>query len=108
MTGPNFTKVNRKQVSLSKELKGVLVGRYQGFVIKDIMDKNKKGEIKQVPSYHFDLEDGSKITVLGDSGLKNEMETLNPDVGTLMKIEHTGKKDLGGGKTLNTYDIYTA
>lgn len=109
----NFAKINRRQVSLKKELKGILVGAYQGLILKEIMDKRTRVS-KEVNSYNFDLIDEKtgevkdKITVLGDAGLKSEITNADLKEGDIVKIVHIGEKDLGNGQKVNQYDIFRA
>ena len=100
-----FRRASREQVSMKKDMKGIIQGTYRGYVTKEIKDKQNRGEIKEIPSYNFDLDDGRLITVLGDAGLKGEIINSGIEDGDYVRISHKGEKDLGGGKRVNQYIV---
>ena len=103
-----FRKASREQVSMKKDMKGVIEGTFRGFVTKEIKDKTNRGEIKEIPSYNFDLPDGRLTTVLGDAGLKGEITNADLHDGDYVRITHKGEKDLGNGKRVNQYIVEIA
>jgi len=103
----SFKQVNRMQVSMKKDLKGLVEGTYQGFIEKEIKDKSS-GELKHVKSFNFDEESGRLLTVLGDAGLAGEIVNSGIEIGDYVRITHQGEKDLGGGKKINLYLVEKA
>jgi hypothetical protein len=96
-----FVKKSVKRHSIQED--GPLTGKYMGVKEKEIKDQNT-GELKLVKEYAFEV-DGQKTVFLGDAGVNSAMFDAEPKVNDTIRITHTGKKDLDGGRRVNTYDV---
>lgn len=94
-----------------KETK-TFVGRILGALTGEWTDK-KSGEVKALTRLMFDAFDletgklsGERTIVLMDAGLKKALEDGMVRVGEVVELNHLGKDDIGGGRTVNKYDVF--
>ena len=78
---------------------------YLGVIPQLWLDK-KSGEEKVLNKLVLlDPETGDRFLAFQNAGLKSAMDG-SVDVGDLIEVTFNGKRDIGGGRTMNTYDIY--
>jgi len=84
----------------------VFRGKYVSFTERPWLDKTT-GEEKIIPQYNFeDLENGERLVLLGDAGLKNAMISAAVEPGDRIEIEKHEQVELTAGRRANQYDIY--
>lgn len=64
------------------------------------------GELKDIPVFHFETADKSRVNVFGDSGLVNAITGANVQEGQWIEIEKLEQVKLANGRKVNQYDIY--
>lgn len=86
---------------------GLLRGVLLGTRTTDIMDK-ETGELKEVSVLMFSPEPESdeRFQMLADRGLVNALKWADVKDGDFIEVQKLEKKDLGGGKTVNQYDVF--
>ena len=63
-------------------------------------------ETKAIPQFIFEKENGERVILMGDAGLKNCMGNAGVSKGDFIEIVKMGMQDLGGGRRVNQYDIF--
>lgn len=64
------------------------------------------GEAKTITALLFEKENKERIIVFQDAGLKSAMQNAMIKQGDFVVIEKKAKTDLGGGRSVNQYDIF--
>lgn len=68
---------------------------------------DKDGETKMIPVFHFEnIQTKERFNVFGDAGLVNAMNGASVKPNMIIEIEKQAKKDIGGGRSVNSYEIY--
>lgn len=82
-------------------------GKFLGLRTEEVTDK-MDGEVKERTRAIFqDLKGVEKFQVWTNAGLKNALSMSDVKEGELIRITHLGLKELGGGRTVNQYDVYS-
>lgn len=64
---------------------------------------------KEITQYHFtDTNGENPFVYFGDGGFKNTLTTANIQKGDIIKVVKLPKTDMGGGRTVNNYELYKA
>lgn len=102
---PNFKKATAEIIKLQagEAVEGIFTGSMDG----PWMDK-KTGEEKTLTRLYFTKTDGEKFILFEDGGLRNAMANAGVKENMLIRIEKGEKAALGGGRSVNQYDIYIA
>lgn len=101
----------RKKLVVPDMLKIKTGEKFRGVFLKketiEVMDK-KTGELKGVPRLTFLRNPNSeeKFFFLADRGLITALSWCDVKEGDFIEVEKLDKKDIGGGRTVNQYDIY--
>lgn len=100
-----FKKVSVEILKLepSESAEGTLKGKTTG----PWTDK-ATGEERELTRLHFEREDGSKFIIFEDGGLRNAMANAMVKEGDFIRIVKGEKTPMGGGRTVNQYDIFAA
>lgn len=64
------------------------------------------GEAKTITALLFEKDNKERVIVFQDAGLKSAMQNAMIKVGDHVVIEKKAKTDLGGGRSVNQYDIF--
>lgn len=80
-------------------------GKYVGKTSGPWIDK-KTGEEKELTRLFFEKPDGTKFIIFEDGGLRNCLANAMVKEGDHILIKKLEKTDLGGGRTVNQYDIF--
>lgn len=107
-TGPfkRAKRITAEIVKLSDFDAGYTIqGKYITRTERPWVDKNS-GEEKIIPVFVFENQKGERFTVFGDAGLVNAMSGAAVKENQWIEIEKLDQVDLGGGKRVNSYDIY--
>lgn len=108
MNDTTWTKRTCDVIKLSKLEEGAeVVGRYSHQRERELTDK-ATGLVKMVPEFVLLADNGDKFSFLGDSGFVSEFHNADIKENELMKIIKGPQVDIGGGKRVNQYEIYTA
>jgi len=83
------------------KVEGKLIGKTTG----PWLDK-ATGEEKELTRLFFEKADGTKFILFEDGGLRNALANAMVKEGEFVVIEKLEKTDLGGGRSVNQYDIY--
>lgn len=80
-------------------------GKYVGKNTGPWIDK-ATGEEKELTRLFFEKEDGQKFILFEDGGLRNALANAMVKEGDFVVIKKLEKTDLGGGRSVNQYDIF--
>lgn len=111
MSKLNFgTKLNAEVKEL--EIGQTFIGLFQGQSERNWTDK-KTGETKVIKQYHFKEmnEDGAivaPVILFADSGMQSACNSALLKDGDIIKLVKGDKTDLGGGRSMNTYEVFKA
>lgn len=83
-------------------VEGTLKGKTTG----PWMDK-ATGEEKELTRLHFVRDDGTKFIIFEDGGLRNALANAMIKDGDYIRLQKHEKVPMGGGRTVNQYDIFT-
>lgn len=84
------------------------IGKLTGISERPWIDK-KTGEEKTLLQYSFtDAQGENPFVYFADGGFKNVMTTANIKEGEVIKVVKLEKTSLGGGRTVNNYELYKA
>lgn len=106
----SFTKVDVKILKLKSGES--FIGKLTARSDRPWTDR-KTGEEKTIKQFHFDLltndgkNDGQCI-YFGDGGFTNAISMADVKNNDIIKVVKTPKTDIGGGRTVNSYEIYKA
>lgn len=84
-------------------------GKFIGFSeSKPFKQVNDTGEIieKTLTNAIFEQDDGERLTVIADAGLKSAMSDSLVAVGMKILVAKKEKAKLKGGRSMNQYDIF--
>ena len=101
-----FEKINVeiKKLDSGESFIGVFTGRSK----RDWTDK-KTGEAKIIEQFHFTDTKGENPTVyFGDGGFVNAFVSANVKEGDTIKVLKGELEDLGGGRKVNSYELFKA
>ena len=89
--------------------RGTVEGTLEGFSSMDVKNK-ETNKLEERGLITLKSEDGIKTSYWRDAGLENTIEKCDPQIkeGMYLRIEHTGKKPLEGGRSVNQYNIFVA
>lgn len=102
---------SRKKLVVPDMLKVKAGEKFRGVYLKkeniEVLDK-KTGELKPVPRLTFQRAPNSeaKFFLLADKGLMTALSWCDVKEGDFIEVEKLEKKDIGGGRTVNQYDVY--
>lgn len=82
-------------------------GKYVGKNTGPRIDK-QTGEEKELTRLFFQRDDETKFILFEDGGLRNAMANAMVNEGDWLEIEKHEKTSIGGGRSVNQYDIYIA
>lgn len=104
------TKANADVLELKKG--DVFIGRFKGESDKPWLDK-ATGEQKNIKQYHFTQldekgNDIAPVILFADAGMQSACNSALMKEGEIIKLVKGDKTDLGGGRTMNTYEVYKA
>lgn len=74
---------------------------------KSIRIDQKTGEESELTRLFLQKENGEKIIVFEDGGMRNALANAMVKEGDFVKIVKLEKSDIGSGRTVNNYDIFT-
>lgn len=97
----------RNATILKMEAGDKFTGIFKGKSVAPWLD-HATGETKDLTRLHFISENGERVVIFEDAGLRNAMansQVLEDETITLVKLEKT---DLKGGRSVNQWDIYSA
>lgn len=83
-----------------------LVGVYRGQTTRPWLEKSTGVEKPLTTVVFEDPNTGARSAMFQDAGLKNAMEQSLVKEGDFIEIVYLGKTDIGGGRTVNQYDIF--
>lgn len=95
-----------------KEAGETFIGTYLGQQSGEWVDKNNGGEVKNLVRLIFDrrnpatMESMGRVVVFQNKGLEKSLQDALVSVGDTIEIDHLGKTDLAGGRTVNQYDVF--
>lgn len=81
-------------------------GTFVGKTIGPWTDK-ATGEEKDLTRLHFTSDSGEKFIIFEDGGLRNALANAMIKDGDYIRLEKGKKTDLGGGRTVNSWDVFT-
>lgn len=84
-----------------------LEGKYLTQTTGPWLDK-ATGEEKELTRLFFEMENGEKVIIFQDGGLRNAMSNAMVKEGDVIRIEKLEKAPLHGGRSVNQYDIFVA
>jgi hypothetical protein len=82
-------------------------GTYRGQSVAPWLD-HATGETKDLTRLHFEAEDGGRVVIFQDAGLRNAMANSQVLEGEKITLVKQAKAELKGGRTVNQWDIYGA
>lgn len=82
-------------------------GTFKGRTEGPWVDKTT-GEEKSLVRLHFTREDGTKAILFEDGGLRNSLANAMVKEGDFIRLVKGEKSSLGGGRTVNQWDVYSA
>lgn len=74
---------------------------------KSVKVDKKTGEESELTRLFLQKDNGDKIIVFEDGGMRNALANAMVKEGDYVKIVKLEKSSLGGGRTVNNYDIFT-
>lgn len=80
------------------------IGVVEDVLTRDVVDENT-GEIRQVPQIIFRDRAGKQCNIFANYQIREAMESGKFVPGAIVKLQHFGKRDIGGGKTVNRMTI---
>lgn len=101
-------KLNAEVVKLSELEAGESVkGKYLGSAVRPWVD-HQTGATKELTSHVFEKLDktGERFSVFEDAGLRSALAASLVKEGQRIEIVKGEQVALGGGKRVNTYDVY--
>lgn len=107
-TNPQRKKITAEIIKMADLKKGDTVkGKFLGKSEREWFDQ-QDGQTKMIPVFHLEslTNDKNRFNVFGDAGLVNTMAGANVQEGMNIEIEKLEKKDIGNGRTVNSYEIY--
>lgn len=111
MAGRTLKKVSARQIKFSDQEEGYeFSGTFIGITEKPFADVDKKsGEIIEKTLYNLIVEDdkGERFTGLADAGLRGALSDAMITKGDWFKAVKGSKIDIGKGRSMNQWDIYT-
>lgn len=104
--GKQLKKVSARQIKLSDQPTGfVLEGKYVGTNQSEFVDK--EGELSTMHTMIIENELGERTKFLADAGLRTSLADSMIQPGDYFKAIKLEKLSIGGGRTMNQWDIYT-
>ena len=86
------------------------IGTLTAITDKEHTDK-LTGEVAMLKNYHFTMLDGegrevSQKVFTADAGFKNLLYMAKVEIGETIRVIKNAKKDIGGGRTVNAYELF--
>lgn len=100
---------NRVAKLLKLEAGQSFTGKYLGITIQDWADDTySPGETRELTSFIFSSNDGSRFMYRGDAGFKSAFSSSLVEKGETITVLKKEKVDIGGDRYMNTYEIFEA
>lgn len=101
----NATVVSAAKMAVGEELTGTFIELTE----RPWQEVDKEtGEVteKHIPQALFEGEHGARTILMGNAGLKNALLNAGVKKGDKIAVVKMPKSDLGGGRTVNNFDIF--
>lgn len=99
-------KIDLAAQSAGFELEGKFIGFSESKPFKVVDEDTGETKEKTLTNAIFEQDDGERLTVIADAGLKGTMSDSLVTVGMKILIRKKDKVKLKGAKTMNQYDIF--